>query len=45
MRRQSAGVFEIDVKRMRIDALCSTGHKWMLGGYGSGFVYVSRALL
>lgn len=42
---QSAGVFPIDVKRMRIDALCATGHKWMLGGYGSGFVYLSRALL
>ncbi len=42
---QSAGVFPIDVKRMKIDALCSTGHKWMLAGYGSGFVYLSRALL
>ena len=42
---QAAGVFEIDVKRMKIDALCSTGHKWMLAGYGSGFVYLSRALL
>jgi len=42
---QSAGVFEIDVKRMGIDALCSTGHKWMLSGYGSGFVYLSRELL
>jgi selenocysteine lyase/cysteine desulfurase len=42
---QSAGAFEIDVKRMRIDALCSTGHKWMLSGYGSGFVYLSRRLL
>ncbi|MDQ1522541.1 MAG: cysteine desulfurase / selenocysteine lyase [Pyrinomonadaceae bacterium] len=42
---QSAGVFQIDVRRMKIDALCSTGHKWMLGGYGSGFVYLSRALL
>ena len=41
---QSAGVFEIDVKRMKIDALCSTGHKWMLAGYGSGFVYLSREL-
>src|ERR1041384_6403072 len=39
---QSAGVFPIDVKRMKIDALCSTGHKWMLSGYGSGFVYLSR---
>lgn len=42
---QSAGVFEIDVKRMKIDALCATGHKWMLSGYGSGFVYLSRSLL
>ena len=42
---QAAGVFEIDVKRMKIDALCSTGHKWMRSGYGSGFVYVNRALM
>ena len=42
---QAAGVFEIDVKRMGIDALCATGHKWMLSGYGSGFVYLSRELL
>lgn len=41
---QSAGVLPIDVKRMRIDALCSTGHKWMLAGYGAGFVYISREL-
>ena len=42
---QSAGVFPIDVKRMRVDALCTTGHKWMFAGYGSGFVYLSRELL
>lgn len=42
---QSAGVFPVDVKRMRIDALCATGHKWMVAGYGSGFVYMSRELL
>jgi cysteine desulfurase / selenocysteine lyase len=42
---QSAGVFRIDVRRMRIDALTSTGHKWMLAGFGSGFVYLSRELL
>ena len=41
---QGAGVFEIDVKRMKIDALCATGHKWMRSGYGSGFVYLSREL-
>ncbi|HEY0723373.1 MAG TPA: aminotransferase class V-fold PLP-dependent enzyme, partial [Pyrinomonadaceae bacterium] len=41
---QAAGAFEIDVKRMKIDALCTTAHKWMLSGYGSGFVYISREL-
>lgn len=41
---QAAGVFGIDVKRMKIDALCTTGHKWMLSGYGSGFVYISKEL-
>ena len=42
---QSIGAFAVDVKRMGIDALCATGHKWMLAGYGSGFVYLSRGLL
>jgi selenocysteine lyase/cysteine desulfurase len=42
---QAAGAFAVDVKRMKIDALCATGHKWMLSGYGSGFVYISRELL
>jgi selenocysteine lyase/cysteine desulfurase len=42
---QSAGAFEIDVKATQIDALCATGHKWMLAGYGSGFVYLSRNVL
>ena len=42
---QAAGAFEIDVEGMGIDALCATGHKWMLAGYGSGFVYLSRELL
>src|SRR3989442_6118634 len=42
---QSAGAFAIDVKQMKIDALCATGHKWLLSGYGSGFAYLSRALL
>src|SRR5437588_12037469 len=42
---QSAGAFEIDVKRMKIDGVCVTGHKSVLDGYGSGFVYLSRELL
>src|SRR5213079_1912488 len=42
---QSAGAFALDVKQMKIDALCATGHKWLLSGYGSGFVYLSREIL
>ncbi len=42
---QSVGAFSIDVKRMKIDALCATGHKWLLAGYGCGFVFLSRELL
>jgi selenocysteine lyase/cysteine desulfurase len=41
---QAAGAFEIDVKRMKIDALCATGHKWMLSGYGSGFIYINKEI-
>ncbi|HQZ16448.1 MAG TPA: aminotransferase class V-fold PLP-dependent enzyme [Vicinamibacteria bacterium] len=42
---QSAGAFEIDVKAMQIDGLACAGHKWMMAGYGAGFVYVSKELL
>ncbi|HEX8177739.1 MAG TPA: aminotransferase class V-fold PLP-dependent enzyme [Pyrinomonadaceae bacterium] len=42
---QSAGALALDVKRMKIDALCATGHKWMTAGYGAGFVYLRRELL
>lgn len=42
---QSAGVLGIDVRRMHIDALCTTGHKWMLAGLGTGFVFISREIL
>jgi selenocysteine lyase/cysteine desulfurase len=42
---QSVGVFPVDVKRSQIDALATAGHKWLGAGFGSGFCYVSRALL
>lgn len=42
---QSLGAFPVDVRRSRIDALASAGHKWLCAGYGAGFVYVSRELL
>ncbi len=42
---QSVGAFEIDVKGMQIDGLACAGHKWMMAGYGSGFVYIGKELL
>lgn len=33
---QTAGVFDIDMKEMNIDALCFTGHKSLLGPQGTG---------
>lgn len=33
---QTAGVFNIDVKKMNIDILCFTGHKSLLGPQGTG---------
>lgn len=39
---QSAGVFEIDVTRDRIDLLAFTGFKWLMAGYGTGVLYLSR---
>jgi selenocysteine lyase/cysteine desulfurase len=42
---QSAGAFPIDVRRSRIDALATAGHKWLCAGYGAGFCYIRKALL
>jgi selenocysteine lyase/cysteine desulfurase len=42
---QSLGAFPVDVRRSGIDALVTGGHKWLCAGYGSGFVYVRRALV
>ena len=40
---QGIGVFPLDVKACAIDALATTGHKWLCAGHGTGFAYVSRA--
>ena len=42
---QALGAFPVDVKKSRIDALATAGHKWLCAGYGAGFVYLSRTLL
>ena len=42
---QSVGAFPVDVRKGRIDALATGGHKWLCAGYGAGFVFISRRLL
>jgi selenocysteine lyase/cysteine desulfurase len=42
---QSVGAFPVDVRRSRIDALASAGHKWLCAGYGAGFCYIRQGLL
>ena len=41
---QTAGVFPIDLQKMKIDVLCFTGHKGMLGPQGTGGMYVRKGL-
>lgn len=41
---QTAGVFDIDVRKMRIDILCFTGHKGLLGPQGTGGLYVREGV-
>ncbi|WP_334136947.1 aminotransferase class V-fold PLP-dependent enzyme, partial [Muricomes intestini] len=37
---QTAGVFPVDVQKMKIDILCFTGHKSLRGPQGTGGMYV-----
>jgi selenocysteine lyase/cysteine desulfurase len=39
---QSAGQFPIDLAEMDCDFYACTGHKWLLGGWGTGIFYVKR---
>ncbi len=41
---QTAGVFPIDVQKMKIDILCFTGHKGLLGPQGTGGMYVKKGV-
>jgi selenocysteine lyase/cysteine desulfurase len=42
---QSVGAFPVDVRRSRIDALATAGHKWLCAGFGAGFCYIAKDLL
>ncbi len=42
---QTAGVIPIDVQKMKIDVLCFTGHKGLLGPQGTGGLYVKEGIL
>lgn len=38
---QTAGIYDIDVKKMNIDIMGSAGHKSMLGPQGTGILYIN----
>ena len=42
---QTAGVFPIHVEEMKIDVLCFTGHKGLLGPQGTGGMYVREGVI
>lgn len=42
---QTAGVYPIDVQKLKIDVLCFTGHKSMLGPQGTGGMCVREGLV
>ncbi len=41
---QTAGVHDIDVMALKIDVLCFTGHKGLMGPQGTGGMYVREGL-
>ena len=41
---QSPGQVDVDVTRWGADAVAAAGHKWLLGPWGAGFLYVDRAV-
>jgi selenocysteine lyase/cysteine desulfurase len=38
---QTIGQHPVDVEAWGADAVCASGHKWLLGPWGAGFIYVS----
>ena len=41
---QSPGQVDVDVTRWGADAVAAAGHKWLLGPWGAGFLYVDRVV-
>lgn len=39
---QAVGCIEVDVKKLGCHAYVGTGHKWLMGPKGTGFLYISR---
>lgn len=42
---QALGQVPIDVRAIHADFACGTSHKWLMGGYGVGWLYVRQGLL
>ncbi len=41
---QGVGAMELSVHHLPMDVLAVTGYKWLLGPYGTGFVYLRREI-
>lgn len=41
---QGVGAIELDLRRLPVDVLAVAAYKWLLGPYGTGFVYINGDL-
>lgn len=39
---QAVGGIDVDVKKLGCDAYVATGHKWLMGPKGTGFLYINK---
>ena len=42
---QAFGALKLDVKAWKADFVCANSYKWLMAGYGAGFLYVRKPLL
>ena len=42
---QGLGATDINVQENQIDFLCTNSYKWLMAGYGGGFLYINRKWL